>query len=382
MERARERCTVPKAIFIKDTRKALTDRLHAVTKLLTSLTLAEHVAIREGDTQSAANARMRWNDVYRSHNIVSPFADAYRNGDAQARHANKSVFLSALRSSTGGTGGFGLQARQEGNQSVGTEISYYYDFVLPQYVAVMIDLMNNIWSRDTDGRRRNSLFKVTVLKLKNFFRPWFTGKRSEHLAQIHLHIESPPQVIPQKMGEQERRDKAREPSSGVIADADLDIAIFSSEEDDQIGFHVPITVPWSRVIGSPQSRDSICSLDLFCGAAAAMELVGERGLDVSIFRYGGCFCFTPSCFGKKVSEVLPELAVLCSTCLQLRHGEVMLSLSSCSHSVDARTASVYLGQPTKYAGVDVVPDPEGWDQSDERLALRDAQRGVGDHRER
>ena len=313
--------TIPR--LSKDPKKALTDRRYIVSKLITKMTLAEHAAIKVGDAEGAAHARMRWHKLHSARYLMSPFADAYRSSDLQVRHANKSRFLLALKRD-GAAVDDGSRVQTEAGEAAENGIFFYYDFVMPNYSAVMIDLMNHIWTRGTDGRRGNSIFQVTVMKLKHLLRPWFTGRRSKKLAQLHLHIDDPTLVIPQKRGEQGRRDGMRHPE-----DTSTEFTDNSSDGDvEQMVFHVPITIPWSSVIGSRSKRDAICSLHLFCAAVAGLELAEEGGLDVSVFLYGGCFCFQPSCVGKMAGKLLPELATLSEECLEPRAGEIMLSHAS------------------------------------------------------
>ena len=108
------------------------------------------------------------------------------------------------------------------------------------------------------------MFDVTVLKMKQVLRPWFAGRRSESLKQVHLQIDDPRNFIKQKGSEQERRDSTREMSDGMKLSAE--------EEIHKAGFLLPISVPWGTLIGSRVSKDGICSLHLFCGAVASMEL--------------------------------------------------------------------------------------------------------------
>lgn len=129
---------------------------------------------------------------------MSAIADAYRGTDSKVRHAVKSQFISALK--------FGLE--EEGNGVVKSSnqlstdarngISFHYEFAMPPYESVMVDLMNHVWTRGNDGRRGNSIFNATVMKLKHLLRPWFSGRRSRSLKQLHLHVDDPTNVIPQK----------------------------------------------------------------------------------------------------------------------------------------------------------------------------------------
>lgn len=106
-------------------------------------------------------------ELFKAHYLVSPFEEAYRNGDSGARHSKKSQILAALELSS-------IQVVDGASLNVldGKEgMSFYYDCEMPVYSSVMIDLMNHVWSRETDGRRGNSRFHVTVLKLKQILRP-------------------------------------------------------------------------------------------------------------------------------------------------------------------------------------------------------------------
>ena len=126
------------------------------------------------------------------------------------------------------------------------------------------------------------------------------------MRQLHLHIDDPTTVIPQNRGEQARRDSNPE--------ALIDEKATGAEELRNIGFLLPITVPWSTLVGSRKSRDAVCSLHLFCRAVAATELAEKRNLEVEVFIYGGCFSFKSSCIGMSAHSLIPELALRTDTC--------------------------------------------------------------------
>ncbi|PXF47001.1 hypothetical protein BWQ96_03191 [Gracilariopsis chorda] len=319
MESEKKHTVLKSSKVTKDPKKALSDRRYVLSKVMTTLTLAEHAALSSGDPEGAEHARKQWNVLYSARHMASPFADAYRSfeqGAAGMRHAQKSHILNASN----------LEGFQEGEDGddVGIPVretkavSFYYDYQFPSYASVMVDVMNHIWTRGTDGRRGNSIFHVTVMKLKHFLRPWFSGSRGKQLRQLHLHVDDPSIVIPQKHGEQARRDATRS--------MDENTARNGSDELNSIGFLLPITVPWGTITSSRRSRDAVSSVHLFCGAVAAMELAEESSIDVSVFLYGGCFCFKSSCVGKGFEDLLPELALRTDIGSFPRDGEVFIGL--------------------------------------------------------
>lgn len=184
------------------------------------------------------------------------------------------------------------------------------------YATVIVDLMNHIRGRGTDERRGNSLFAVTLLKLKHITRSWFVGSRSQGMKQLHVHIDDPVTVIPQKRGEQTLWNTTREVGSNRI----------TIEEEDlrSIGFHFPNTVPWGTQIASRGIRDTVFSLHLFCAGLAAITLVNENYIEVDIYMYGGCFCLKGSCIGLKPNELVPEVCMRKDECEGTRSGEVVL----------------------------------------------------------
>ena len=75
----------------------------------------------------------------------------------------------------------------------------------------------------------------------------------------------------------------------------------------------------SRVI-----RDALCSLHLFCGAVAGIELAEEHERDVSVFLHGGCFSIDSDCIGMKARDIIPDISTKDETCESPRDGEVSL----------------------------------------------------------
>ncbi|PXF44443.1 hypothetical protein BWQ96_05813 [Gracilariopsis chorda] len=143
------------------------------------------------------------------------------------------------------------------------------------------------------------------------------GSRGELVKQIHLHIDDPNLVITQKYEEQTRRDN----TGGIYGYKQL-----NAEEDlRKIGFQLLINAPWSTLISSRNNRDAICSVHLFCGAVAALELSEENGRHVDIYLHGGCFCFDISSVGKSPKTLFPELAITNDIFENLRDGEVVLA---------------------------------------------------------
>ena len=319
-----ERNTAQVVKKARNPKAALSERRLALNKLMTSLTLAEHKAIELGDSRGAESARKRWNMLHSARHLLSPYADAYKSLRSTVRHANKSQLLSALNlefltdveepstSSVSDATFSSVQRPQTGRRNV----SHYYDYCMPRYFSVMIDIMNHVWCRGSDGRRGNTMFDVTVLKMKQVLRPWFSGRRGESLKQVHLHIDDPRNVIKQKGSEQERRDSTREMSDGMKLSAE--------EELHKAGFLLPISVPWGTLIGSRVSRDAICSLHLLCGAVAGMELAKENQRGVEIYLHGGCFSIPPACIGMNVADLVPEVSARDETCESPRSGEVTL----------------------------------------------------------
>ncbi|PXF45568.1 hypothetical protein BWQ96_04645 [Gracilariopsis chorda] len=297
----------------KDPKKVLSDCRLLVTKLMTKLTLAEHVAIRGKDLKGAEHARRRVNALYNARYLVPSFADAYRNGDSEARHSKKSQILSAVKlSSLQGVDGASLNEFDEREG-----VLFYYGHEMPVYSSVMVDLMNDVWSRGTDGRRGNSLFHVTVLKRKQIRRLWSTGRRRKYLRQRHVHIDDPRRVILGKHGEQARRDFLRR--------IEVVVKKTGGQKLHRIGFRQPIVVPWAILIRSISIRDAICSLHLLCSGLATMELAEENSIQVDLFLYGGCFCIPSNCLGINLGDLVIQLKMKASSCEQPRQGEVLIT---------------------------------------------------------
>lgn len=135
-------------------------------------------------------------------------------------------------------------------------LSYYYDYIIRRYFSVMIDIMNHVWNRGTDGTRGNNMFGVIVLQIKQVLRPWFRGKRGEDLKQVHLHVDDQTNVILQKGREQERRDSTSDMTGGI--------KLSGEEELHKTGFLHPIAVSWGTLLRLRVSRDAMFSLHRFC----------------------------------------------------------------------------------------------------------------------
>lgn len=73
----------------------------------------------------------------------------------------------------------------------------------------MFDVMKIIWSKRTDGRRGNTLFVVTVLKMKHIMKRWFAGTSGEKLQQVHLHMDGLTLLMSQKHNKQREGDAVR-----------------------------------------------------------------------------------------------------------------------------------------------------------------------------
>lgn len=69
------------------------------------------------------------------------------------------------------------------------------------------------------------------------------------MRQLHLRIDDPTTVIQQKRGEQARRDSSQE--------AVINVKAPGAEELRNVGFLLPITAPWSTLVGSRKSRDAV-----------------------------------------------------------------------------------------------------------------------------
>lgn len=306
------------AVRLDNPRRACTERMLLVSKLITNLMIAKEAALKGGDTEGAEHATKRFNRLHDFRSLLSPFADAYRSSNLDVRHGNKSTFLTSLRKlALGEHQGVESVSRQASNKGT----YYYYDFAMPEYASVMIDIMNHVWTRGTDGRRGNTMFNVCVMKMKHLLCPWFSGRRSRSMRKLHLHIDDPSLLIPQKRGEQERRDSTRTVTNETVSDAHV---LQSPSELPRIGFNSPVNVPWSSLMNCRERRDAICSLHLFCGAIASMELADEHNLHITTFLHEGCFSIPDSCVGAKVGDLAPQLAERCEDCDTPRKGEVIL----------------------------------------------------------
>ena len=204
----------PAAKRTRDPKAALSDRRHTLTKLMNSLTLAEHKAIEGGDSEGAEHARKRWMMLHSARHLLSSRADAYKSSSNSVRHANKSQIISALNFKFLKDSEDALHSSVRRQEAESRNVCSYYDYTMPQYVSVMFDLMNHIWSRGTDGTRGSTLFAITVMKMKQLLRPWYSGRRAQKLKQVHLHVDDPGNVIKQKHGEQARRHSARDIDEG------------------------------------------------------------------------------------------------------------------------------------------------------------------------
>ena len=249
----------------KDPRRAISERRYVFQKLMNSLPLAEHAALRGGDFEEAENARRRWEVIQAARYLLSPFPVAHCNCDSTVRHGKKSQVLSALNMDFMEDSRNNLHTAVCRPNSSRTSLSFFYDYHMSQYAAVMVEVMNHVWNRGTDGQRGNSVLSVTVLKMKHLLSSWFSGRRSKGLQQLHLHIYDPTNVISQNYSGQARRDTARNVNN-------IEMKLGGEDELYKNGFQVPMSAPWSTLISSMTSRDAICPLHLFCGAVAAMEL--------------------------------------------------------------------------------------------------------------
>ena len=130
----------------KNPRKALTDRRHTVTKLMTSLTLAEHSAIASGDYEGVENARKRWTTLHSARHLMSPYSDAYRGTDSYVRHAKKSQILAALNLDKLQEDRGAVEADTPAiNRGTGRKsVSLFYDYSFSPYASVLVDMMNYV----------------------------------------------------------------------------------------------------------------------------------------------------------------------------------------------------------------------------------------------
>lgn len=160
----------------RDPKTALSDRRHALTKLMNSLTLAEHKALEGGDLQGAEHARKRWVMLHSARHLLSSRADAYKSSSNSVRHDNKSQIISALNFEFLKDAGDALHTSGLRREAESRIVCSHYDYPMPRYASVMFDLMNHIWSRGTDGTRGSTLFAITFMKMKQLLRPWYSGR--------------------------------------------------------------------------------------------------------------------------------------------------------------------------------------------------------------
>lgn len=78
------------------------------------------------------------------------------------RHANKIKMIPLLNfdGNEASTATQQVQGRHQAaaNQQKGSRcVSFYYDYDIAPYVSVMVDIMNHICTRGTDGRRGNAI---------------------------------------------------------------------------------------------------------------------------------------------------------------------------------------------------------------------------------
>lgn len=206
---------------------------------------------------------------------------------------------------------------------------------------MMVDLMNQIWSRGTYGTRGSSLFNITTAKINHVPCPWFSGRRSRHLTQVHLHIDDRTLVIPQKKGEQYGRDVLRNSNSGLEG-----VKVENVSELENLGFHKAVTVPWSSFMTCRKNRDSICSLHVFYAMIALMELAESEGLNITVFLYGECFGFPVEVVGCNVQDLIPEYAPLNEMCNNPRSWEVVITRKS--RGSDTEGGNYWLYQEREY----------------------------------
>ncbi|CAN8065557.1 unnamed protein product [Agarophyton chilense] len=148
---------------------------------------------------------------------------------------------------------------------------------------------------------------------------WVSGRRSLKLLQIHRHIGDLPLVIPQKHGEQRRRDAYWGKRSKIVQTEET--ALYGLE------FYQPIMFPWIHLVNDREIKESFESLLSFCSGVAAMEVCNEQSLNLEIFLHGGCFSLPLDCFRKPVMDILPELSERSRSCSTPRSGEVFLTIS-------------------------------------------------------
>lgn len=114
--------------------------------------------------------------------------------------------------------------------------------------------MNAIHYRCDDGGRGTKLGEIVIGKMKRLLRRWVKGKRASSLRQLHLHIDNPTIVIPQKGSEQRRRDGNRHRDEDVAEDS-KQLACYSLP-----GYQEELVIPWSCLLKDISYKDELASL--------------------------------------------------------------------------------------------------------------------------
>lgn len=296
--------TMPKRPRSKEAySKVLQDRRRKISKMKDAYHDEERAALRVHNDEYLKEILKRWDILHVSRYLVSPFADCFFNNNGHLNHGAKSKFLKYSARGNRDIMYSMNELQRSGrcnSRNRGAVSRNLFDYRLPGYLTVQVDVMNAIHYRGDTGGRGTSLQGVVTGKMKTVLRAWIAGPRARWLRQLHLHVDDPSLVLLQKNAEQARRDSKRAGSDVVME------GVHGASHSFGIGFQEDLNVPWSSLLTDRGYKDELASLHLICGAMAALELLSETGQDCRVFLHGGSF-IAPKDFNRiKLSELKPN----------------------------------------------------------------------------
>lgn len=259
-------------------------------------------------------ASSRWDSVHEQRHLLSPFTDAFCAVDGEMNHAQKSRFL-------------------KNSTNRGRDIIYTFDKYLPHYpeghqishslyssnlqwFSIQMEVMNALHYRGDDGQRGTTVLDVVTGKMNTLLRKWIARGNASTLQQIHLHIDDPTLLIPQKAAEQSIRDDNRRPFRSPIWKTQPLETLLSL-----LSLQMNL---WCRGLIWSVTEVLKMSVHLFCAAVAAQELLEECNRNSSIFLHCGNFALPQGFVGKKPNSFRPKR--LCKDYPNSLEGRFILSL--------------------------------------------------------
>lgn len=268
--------------------KMLSDRRRELSKAKDAVHIEERKAMRAGNTADLDIIMNRWDKLHESRHLISPFADCFFEADGTICLPRKSRFLRyTLRDARDIVYPFNQSLERNGDLHQVASNTLFSERLGPIH-SIQIDVMNALHYRGSGMDGGTDLEGIVTSKMRASMKRWLSGPNERHLKQLHLHIDDPKELIKQKASEQERRDSTR-------AIRDLDSVHHTEGHGMELpGFQDQLTIPWGVLLNDRHFKAELASLNLFCAAVAALDLLSEGHVECDIYLHGGRFSIMAS----------------------------------------------------------------------------------------